>query len=44
MYKNALIVSIIFLSSCGSDLIDQEVNIGSDNSVDWSNPNSCKST
>ena len=44
MYKNALIVSIIFLSSCGSDLSDQEVNIGSDNSVDWSNPNSCKST
>ena len=43
MYKNALIVAIIFLTSCGNDYINQDVRIESDNSVDWSNPNSCKS-
>ena len=44
MYKNPLVVSIIFLTSCGNDVINQDVSIESDNSVDWSNTNSCKST
>ena len=36
MYKKAFIVSIIFLTSCGNDVINQDVSIESDNSVDWS--------
>ena len=44
MYKNALIVLIIFLTSCGNDVVNQDVSTESDNSVDWSDTNSCKST
>ena len=44
MYKNALIVLIIFLTSCGNDVVNQDESIESDNSVDWSDTNSCKST
>ena len=44
MYKNALILSIFFLTSCGNDVVNQDESIESDNSVDWSDTNSCKST